>query len=46
MGAQMREKPNCVCVVGEGRDIIAMAGFPEELIFRLHLKKKIKSGWQ
>lgn len=46
MGAQKRSKPNCVyvyvsmCVVGEGREIIAMDGFSEELIFKLSFREK------
>ena len=47
-GAQKRNKANgvCVyvclsmCVVGEGREIIAMDGFPEELIFKLSFREK------
>lgn len=35
-----REIKLTVCVVEEGRDIIAMDGFPEELIFKLTFREK------
>lgn len=35
-----REIKPAVCVVGKGRDIIVMDGFPEELIFKLSFREK------